>query len=40
MKLSPTQQTLLDAMKSGVKIHYIGGIDARWFRADNFRRCT
>ena len=39
-KLSPTQQELLDAMRRGVVVHYMGGIDAYYFRSDTMKRCT
>ena len=45
MKLSKTQQELLDAMRSGVVVHhmpYAGRFNptAYYFRNDNMKRCT
>lgn len=40
MKLSKSQEELLDAMKRGVVVHGIFGIDSYYFRSDSFRRCT
>lgn len=45
MKLSKTQQELLDAMKSGVEViymPYMGRFNPQdyYFRADNHKRCT
>ncbi len=39
-KLTPAMVDLLEAMKEGVGIHYIGGVHAYYFRADTFKRCT
>jgi hypothetical protein len=45
VKLTSTQQALLDAMKSGVAVHYMpyaGRFNptAYFFRSDNLKRCT
>ncbi len=45
MKLSKTQQELLDALRSGVILHYIPyagrfNPNAYYFRSDNMKRCT
>lgn len=43
--LTTTQAELLEALKSGVKVHYMaymGSLNpqAYYFRADNYKRCT
>ena len=45
MKLSKPQQDLVDAMKQGVTIHYMGytgrfNPHAYYFRADTNKKCT
>lgn len=45
MKLSKPQQDLVDAMKQGVTIHYMGYMGrfnphAYYFRADTNKKCT
>ena len=39
-KLSPKQQELLNAMKNGVRVLYIGTVDSYYFRTDNMRVCN
>jgi hypothetical protein len=39
-RLSATQQELLDAMKCGVKVHFMLGMDAHCFRTDTHARCS
>ena len=39
-KLSPASQELLDAMRRGVKVHGMFGLNSYYFRADTFRRCS
>ena len=40
MKLSKAQSELLAAMKAGVRVHYMTGIDAHASREDTGRACT
>jgi hypothetical protein len=40
MKLSKTQQELLNAMKAGVTVRYVSGIDAYWYRVDTGTPCS
>ena len=42
-KLTPAMQELLDAINSGVVVHYVPyslGVASHYFRADNYKRCT
>lgn len=39
-KLSKAQAELLEAMRRGVRCHYVAGVDAYYFRTDTMRRCT
>jgi hypothetical protein len=39
-KLTPAMADLLEAMKRGVRVHYIGSADPYYFRADTFKPCT
>lgn len=39
-KLSPAQAELLAAIRSGMVCHFIGGIDAYYFRSDSMKRCS
>ena len=39
-KLTPKQQELLEAMRSGVEVHYLRGVEAYYFRSDTMRRCS
>jgi hypothetical protein len=39
-KLTPKQQDLLDAIRRGVRVHYIGGPNAHYFRHDTMKPCT
>lgn len=38
--LSPAMQDLLDAMRRGVRVHYMGGVNPYYFRADTMKPCT
>ena len=40
VKLSAAQQNLLDAMRSGVRVHFVNGLDAHCFRNDTMKCCT
>jgi len=40
VKLSAAQQNLLDAMKNGVQVFFISGLDAHCFRTDTMKSCT
>ena len=39
-KLSPSQSILLAAMRSGVAVHFLSGLDPYYFRSDTMARCT
>jgi len=38
--LTPAMQDLLDAMRRGARVHYIGGVNAYYFRSDTRKLCT
>jgi hypothetical protein len=40
VRLSTTQQNLLDAMRSGVRVHFMSGLNAHCFRTDTHASCT
>lgn len=40
IKLSKTQRELLLAMQAGVTVYFQGGLDAHYFRGDNYKRCS
>ncbi len=39
-KLSTAQNELLEAMRSGVRVHYLRGMNSHAFRADTMKSCT
>jgi hypothetical protein len=39
-KLTPAMADLLEAMKRGVRVHYLGGTNAYYFRNDTMKNCT
>ena len=40
VRLSASQQELLDAMRGGVRVYYMTGMNAHAFRTDTMRHCT
>jgi hypothetical protein len=40
MKLSKKQLELLDAIKAGTVVHFMGGLNAYYFRDDTHKTCT
>lgn len=38
--LSPAMTNLLEAMQRGVRVHFMGGLYAYYFRSDTMRPCT
>jgi len=40
MKLSKAQNDLLDAIKGGVRVYYMPGINTYYFRGDTHKNCT
>lgn len=40
MKLSAKQFELLDAMRKGVRVHFMKGVDPYCFRSDTMKKCT
>ena len=39
-KVTPAMLGLVDAMRRGVRAHYLGGVNAYYFRSDTMRACT
>ncbi len=39
-KLSKAQQELVDAMKRGVRVHFMDGVDALFFGTDTHKVCS
>ena len=37
---TPAQKELLEAMRNGVIVHFVSGMDAHYFRADSLKQCT
>ena len=40
MILSKAQHELLDAMRKGIRVHFLTGLHARYFRTDTMGGCT
>jgi len=39
-KLTPAMADLLDAMRRGVRVHFINGLHSYYFRSDTRKPCT